>query len=64
MQIINWKLISHPLNWAIIWLMVAIGGIFGHLVLTILDQEPATPATPNGLPQGYSKDVTGINATP
>ena len=33
MEIINWELIKHPLNWVIIILMVLIAGIFLHLVL-------------------------------
>ncbi len=55
MTILNWKLISHPMNWLIILLMLAIAGIFGHLLLSVLDQEPATGINVlAGLPAGYS----------
>jgi hypothetical protein len=42
MAIINTRIISHPMNWIIIFLMLVIAGIFGHLLLTLLDQEPST----------------------
>ena len=56
MQIVNSKLISHPMNWIIILLMLIIAGIFGHLVLSVLDQEPASTSgsVPAGLPSGYT----------
>lgn len=61
MAILNWKLISHPLNWLIILLMLVIAGIFGHLLLTVLDQEPSGPSgTVNAaVPQGYAVNVAG-----
>jgi len=30
---INWELIANPVNWAIILLMLAIGGIALHIVM-------------------------------
>jgi len=42
LTIINTRLISHPMNWIIVLLMLVIAGIFGHLLLSLLDQEPAT----------------------
>jgi hypothetical protein len=54
MGIINWKLIGHPLNWSIILLMLVIAGIFGHLLLSLLEQEPANVSTLAGLPQGLA----------
>jgi hypothetical protein len=62
MQILNTKLLFHPLNWIIILLMLVIAAIFGHLLLSLLDQEPATGAPPNGLPAGYQRNQTGTNA--
>ena len=53
MSPINWKLIGHPLNWIIVLLMLVIAGIFGHLLLTLLEQEPATAANTT-LPQGLA----------
>ena len=32
MQLINWPLLKNPINWAIVWLMVA----FGVIVVTLL----------------------------
>lgn len=52
MNLINLKLISHPMNWIIILGMLTIGGIFGHLLLSIFDQEPASGNTT--LPAGLS----------
>lgn len=57
MILINTRLISHPMNWLIIAMMLIILGIFGHLVLQILDQEPSTKGS--GVPQGYSTNPTG-----
>jgi hypothetical protein len=39
------------MNWAIVILMLTIGGMFGHLLLTFFDHEPATG---DGAPEGYS----------
>jgi hypothetical protein len=61
MQIVNTKILFHPVNWLIILLMLTIAGIFGHLLLTLLDQEPATAGPPNGLPAGYQRNPTGTN---
>jgi hypothetical protein len=49
----NWKILSHPMNWLTIWLMVLIAGIFGHLLLSLFEQEPATVASTT-LPTGLS----------
>ena len=58
MAIINTKLISHPMNWLIILLMLVIAGIFGHLLLSLLDQEPATSNTTT-VPAGLSTNQVG-----
>jgi hypothetical protein len=42
MQVINWKMISHPMNWLTLLLMVIIAGAIGHLFLTYLGIEPDT----------------------
>jgi hypothetical protein len=44
MQIINYDLIKHPLNWAIILLMVMIFGIGAHLVLDHFNINPGKQA--------------------
>lgn len=57
---INWRLLSHPMNWLTVWLMIFIAGIFGHLLLSFFDQEPATAvstAMPAGLSQQQYPDV-------
>lgn len=38
---INLDLLSHPLNWFIILLMLSIAAIAGHLLLSYLGTEPA-----------------------
>lgn len=52
MQLINTRIISHPLNWAIIMLMLIIGAMAGHLLLSFFDQEPA--GSSDGSPEGLS----------
>lgn len=57
---LNFRILSHPMNWLTIWLMIFIAGIFGHLLLTLLEQEPATAAStamPAGLSQQQYPDV-------
>jgi hypothetical protein len=61
MTLINTRIISHPLNWLIILLMLVIAGIFGHLLLTVLDQEPSVKATTKSAPQGYSTSIVGLD---
>jgi hypothetical protein len=41
MKLINFKLMSHPLNWATVALMLLIAGAFGHLLLEYLGHSPA-----------------------
>ena len=40
--IINMKLLSHPLNWLIIFLMLVIAAIAGHELLSLFGTEPAS----------------------
>lgn len=40
MGVINWNIISHPLNWVILFLMVFIAAIALHLVLNNLPTVP------------------------
>jgi hypothetical protein len=42
---INWKMMSHPLNWVTFVLMVVIAGAIGHMLLTYFGFEPATAGT-------------------
>jgi hypothetical protein len=41
MEIVNWRIVSHPLNWVTLFLMVFIAGIAVHFVLTLVGQTPA-----------------------
>lgn len=34
MKILNWELLSHPLNWVTIFLMVFIAALAFHLILS------------------------------
>lgn len=51
---LNWEIISHPMNWATIILMLIIAGTFGHLVLSLFKIEPSTQegSAYNNLPAG------------
>lgn len=40
MQIINWELVKHPINWVVVILMVLIAGIAIHLVLDMYGVTP------------------------
>jgi hypothetical protein len=39
---INIKLLSHPMNWLIIFLMLTIAAIAGHEILSLVKIEPST----------------------
>lgn len=57
MQVINWRMVSHPINWLVILLMLVIAAIFGHLLLSLLEQEPATKNSPVPI-NGYSDSAS------
>ena len=42
MEIINLRLMSHPLNWITLFLMVFIAGIAFHFILVGLGMQPAS----------------------
>jgi hypothetical protein len=42
MRILNLKMMSHPLNWLIIGLMLVIAGAIGHTALSYFGIEPTT----------------------
>lgn len=56
MELINTRLLSHPMNWVTILLMLVIAGIFGHLLLSLLEQEPASK---NNIPASLSTNQMG-----
>jgi hypothetical protein len=41
MQIVNTDLLSHPMNWITIFMMLVLATIAGHLVLSLVKMEPA-----------------------
>lgn len=41
MQLVNVPLLSHPLNWVTVLLMLVLAGMFGHLLLSYAGLEPA-----------------------
>lgn len=40
-NVINVRLLKHPMNWVIILLMLMIAGFAGHLALSYFGSEPA-----------------------
>lgn len=48
MEIINWRLVLHPMNWVILFLMVFIAMIFLHFVLGGVtgNKQAPSPAIP------------------
>jgi hypothetical protein len=61
---INWKMIAHPMNWAIVLLMLIIAGAIGHMLLSLAGIEPASKAKSGyaNLPQGQVPADAAINA--
>lgn len=47
MKAVNWKMVSHPINWLVILLMLVIAGTAGHLLLSLFGSEPTTKQNPN-----------------
>jgi hypothetical protein len=41
MEVVNWNLIRHPMNWVILFLMVFIAGISINLILKYNGVAPA-----------------------
>jgi hypothetical protein len=41
-ELVNIKLLSHPMNWLTVLLMLVIAGIAGHEILSLVNVEPAT----------------------
>ena len=66
---LNTRILSHPINWLIVFLMLVIAGMFGHLLMTLFNQAPATASNPQGsAPIGYSTQTphdpsAGMNET-
>jgi hypothetical protein len=58
---INWKLVSHPINWIVILLMLVIAGTAGHFLLSLAGIEASTSSINPNLAVGQSN--IGINPT-
>lgn len=43
MEIVNWKIVSHPMNWVILFLMVMIAGIGIHFIVRGLGATGPAP---------------------
>ena len=55
---INWKMMSHPMNWITFALMVVIGGAIIHTLLTYLGYEPATRGSAKS---AYTDQPAGVS---
>lgn len=51
---INWKLITHPMNWIVVALMLVIAGTAGHMLLSLVGVEASTTKTDPNLAVGQS----------
>lgn len=56
---LNWKMLSHPMNWITFFLMVVIAGAIGHQLMTFLGFEPANAGTPKKL--AFSDQPAGLS---
>lgn len=41
MEVINWRIVGHPMNWLTVFLMVFIAGIAVHFVMGAVGMSPA-----------------------
>jgi hypothetical protein len=57
MNIINWKIALHPMNWATIIAMLLLAGVGAHLLLEYLGHTPDTEATANA--SAYTEQPAG-----
>lgn len=65
MQVVNFKMVSHPVNWVTILLMVLIAGAIGHLTLSLLGIEPQTAdkrSSYDAMPAGQSPGQVAAGA--
>jgi hypothetical protein len=58
MQLINFTLVKHPMNWLTIILMLFIAAIGGTLILEAIGVTPATASSPSA-GQSPAPDDTG-----
>lgn len=51
---VNWKLISHPINWVVVLLMLVIAATAGHMLLSLVGVEATTSNINPNLAVGQS----------
>ena len=56
MKILNLKLMSHPLNWATVLVILLIAGAYGHLILQYLGHSPSST---NGKASAWTAQPAG-----
>jgi hypothetical protein len=44
-KVVNVPLITHPMNWLIVWTVLIFWGFAAHLVIKSFNQTPAAPVT-------------------
>lgn len=62
---VNWELVSNPLNWVIIFLMLLIAGYFGSLFFSYLGIEPSLKgqvSSYNAVPVGQIPGQQAVDA--
>lgn len=44
MEVVNWNLVRHPINWVILFLMVFFAGLLFHFVASWIKSPKTQPA--------------------
>lgn len=58
-KLINTSLISHPINWVVILLMLVIAGGIGHFALSLAGIEPSKSDSTKGGKNAYGSIPAG-----
>jgi len=45
MEVLNWRLLTHPMNWVVVFLMVLIAALAIHLIFGFNVKSPLGKAT-------------------
>lgn len=61
MKLINTDILSHPVNWATVFLMVFVGGTFGALLLKYLQVQPADQGSKDAPTSAWSSFPAGAS---
>lgn len=57
MQLVNTRLMRHPLNWLTVWSMVFVAAYVGHLIVAFANGRH--PADPNAASPNSKENVAG-----